>query len=168
MAVKYSCLNVTHKKPYKRYEGKTNDVLIAFIGYVNDLNKFQQFKISVQKSHHRPQCTFQPSWQQYVHISWGRLGVLALWGQHCSYCERPIRLLCLLFLSRLRFSSIPTDKNLIYTRQLQTTVPSNPLKIGHMFIWNYLLGIFPTTTSKIFTIPPETPCILILFNSEYF
>jgi hypothetical protein len=48
------CLNVTHKKPYKRYEGKTNDVLIAFIGYVNDLNKLQQFKISVQKSHHRP------------------------------------------------------------------------------------------------------------------
>jgi len=27
-----------HKKHYKRYEGKTNDLLIAFIGYVNDLN----------------------------------------------------------------------------------------------------------------------------------
>jgi hypothetical protein len=25
---RYSCLNVTHKKPYKRYEGKTNDLLI--------------------------------------------------------------------------------------------------------------------------------------------
>ena len=37
---RYSCLNVTHNKPYKRYEGKTNDVLIAFIGYVNDLSKF--------------------------------------------------------------------------------------------------------------------------------
>ena len=58
--------NVTHKKPYKRHEGKRNNELIAFIGYVNDLNKFQQFKISVQKSHHRLQCTFQPSWQQYV------------------------------------------------------------------------------------------------------
>ena len=46
---RYSCLNVTHKKPYKRYEGKTNDLLIAFIGYVNDLNKLQQFKVSVQK-----------------------------------------------------------------------------------------------------------------------
>jgi len=44
---RYSCLNVTHKKPYKRYEGKTNDLLIAFIGYVNDLNKLQQFKVSV-------------------------------------------------------------------------------------------------------------------------
>ena len=41
---RYSCLNVMHKKSYKRYEGKTNDVLIAFIGYVNDLNKLQQFK----------------------------------------------------------------------------------------------------------------------------
>jgi hypothetical protein len=29
-------LNVTYKKPYKRYEGKTKDLLIAFIGYVND------------------------------------------------------------------------------------------------------------------------------------
>jgi hypothetical protein len=42
-------LNVTHKKPYKRYEEKTNDLLIAFIGYVNDLNKLQQFKVSVNE-----------------------------------------------------------------------------------------------------------------------
>jgi uncharacterized protein YegL len=33
------------------YEGKTNDLLIAFIVHVNDLNKLQQFKVSVQKSH---------------------------------------------------------------------------------------------------------------------
>jgi len=45
---------------------ETNDVLIAFIGYINDLNKLQQFKVSVQKSHHQLQYTFQPSWQQYV------------------------------------------------------------------------------------------------------
>jgi len=51
---------VTHKKPYKRYEGKTNYVLIAFIGYVNYLSKLQQFKVSILKSHHRFQCTFQP------------------------------------------------------------------------------------------------------------
>jgi len=63
---RYSSLNVTHKKPYKRCEGKTNDVLIAFIGYVKDLNKLQQFKVSVQKSHHLFQCNFQPSWQQNV------------------------------------------------------------------------------------------------------
>jgi len=44
------------------YEWKTNDVLIAFIGYVNGLNKLQQFKVGVQKSHHQIQCTFQPSW----------------------------------------------------------------------------------------------------------
>ena len=63
---RYSYLNVTHKKPYKRYEGKTNYVLIAFVGYVNDLNKLQQFKTSVQKPHHQIQCNFQPSGQQYV------------------------------------------------------------------------------------------------------
>ena len=43
-------------------------------------------------------------------------------------------LLCLLFLSRLRFSSIPTDKNLICTRQIQTAVSSHPLKIGHVYM----------------------------------
>ena len=53
---RYSCLNATHKKPYKRYEGKTNDLLIVFIDYVNNLNKLQQFRVSVQKSHHRLQC----------------------------------------------------------------------------------------------------------------
>jgi len=48
------------------YEGKTNDLLIIFIGDVNDLSKLPQFKVSVQKTHHRLQCTFQPSWQQYA------------------------------------------------------------------------------------------------------
>jgi len=42
---------------------KTNGLLIAFIGFVNDLNKLKQFKVSVQKSHHRLQCIFQLSWQ---------------------------------------------------------------------------------------------------------
>ena len=51
---RYSCLNVTLKKPYKTYEGKTNDLLIAFIGYVNDINKLQQFKVSV----HNPTIDF--------------------------------------------------------------------------------------------------------------
>jgi hypothetical protein len=32
----------------KRYEGNKNDILIAFIGYVNDLNKLQQFKVSAK------------------------------------------------------------------------------------------------------------------------
>jgi hypothetical protein len=45
-------VNVTCKKTYKRYEGKTNGLLIAFIGYVNDLNQLQQFTVSV-----RLQCT---------------------------------------------------------------------------------------------------------------
>ena len=38
-------MNVMHKKPHKRYEGKTNDLLIDFIDYVNDLNKLQRFKV---------------------------------------------------------------------------------------------------------------------------
>ena len=55
---RHRCLNVTHKAPYIRYEGKTSDVLTAFIGSVNDLSKLH-FKVSVQKYHHRLQCTFQ-------------------------------------------------------------------------------------------------------------
>ena len=50
----------------KGVKERQNDVLIAFINYLNDLNKLQQFKVSVQKSHHRIQYNFQPSWQQYV------------------------------------------------------------------------------------------------------
>ena len=45
------------------YEGKTNDLLIAFTGYANYLNKFHQFKVRVKKSHHRLQCIFQLSRQ---------------------------------------------------------------------------------------------------------
>ena len=33
------------------YKGKTDDELIAFIVYVNLLNKLQQFKVSAQKPH---------------------------------------------------------------------------------------------------------------------
>jgi hypothetical protein len=35
----------------------------------------------------------------------------------------------------------------IFMRNIQTAVFSQPLKIGHMFIWIYLLGIVHTTTS---------------------
>jgi hypothetical protein len=63
MGVEIQLLNVTHKKPYKMYEGKINYLVIAFIGYANDFNKFQQFKVSVKKSHHRLRCAVQLSWQ---------------------------------------------------------------------------------------------------------
>jgi len=45
--------------PYKNYEGKTNGVLIAFNGYVNDLNKLQQFNLSVQKQQTNTYKVFQ-------------------------------------------------------------------------------------------------------------
>jgi len=32
-------------------------------------------------------------------------------------------------------------------RNIQTVVPPRPLKIGHTFIWTYLLGIVHITTS---------------------
>jgi hypothetical protein len=39
MGVEIELFDVTNKKPYKMYEGKPDDLLIAYIGYVNDLNK---------------------------------------------------------------------------------------------------------------------------------
>ena len=35
----------------------------------------------------------------------------------------------------------------LFMRNIQTAVSSHPLKIGHMFIWTYLLGIVPPNTS---------------------
>jgi hypothetical protein len=144
---RYSCLNVTHKKPYKKYEGKTNDLLIAFTGYVNDLNKLQQFKVSVQKS---PPSTS-------VHLSTllatVRIAFLMSSWRSCFmrtalFIMRVTNLsLVFTFSSRLHFSSIPTGKNRICTCQLQTAVSSHTLKIGHMFMWTYLLGTVHTTTS---------------------
>jgi hypothetical protein len=61
MGVEIQLYERTRKTPYKRYEGKKNDILIALIGYVNDLNKVQQCKVSVKKYHNRLQCTFQLS-----------------------------------------------------------------------------------------------------------
>jgi len=63
MGVEIQLFECYSLKALRKYEGKTNDLLMVFIGYVNDLNKLQQFKVSVQKSHHRLQCTFQLSWQ---------------------------------------------------------------------------------------------------------
>ena len=130
---RYSCLNVTHKKPYKRYKGKTNDVLIAFIGYVNDLNKLQQFKVSIQNPTIDFNALFNPLATVRVALlrsSWRScFRRAALFIMRAANSSR-----MLLFLYTLRFSSIPTDKNRICTPQLQTAVSPHPLKIGHMFI----------------------------------
>jgi len=47
----------------------------------------------------------------------------------------------------------------LFMRNIQTAVSSHPLKIGHMFIWTYSLGILPIPPPKIFNIPPKAPCV---------
>ena len=94
--------------PCQRNEGKTNDLLIAFIGYVNDLNKLQQFTVSVTK--------IPPSTSMHFStlLATVRVALLRSSWRSCSTihkCERPVRLLSFIFLCRLRFSFIPTDKN---------------------------------------------------------
>ena len=46
-------------------------------------------------------------------------------------------------------------------RNIQTAVSPHPLKIGHIFIWTYLIGIVHNTVPppKMFNIPPKTPCM---------
>jgi len=56
---RYSCLNVTHKKPYKCMKERQMTYWLHLLVIINYLNKFQQFILSVQKPHHRLQCTFQ-------------------------------------------------------------------------------------------------------------
>ena len=63
MGVEIELFECYAKKALQKCEGKTNDVFVAFIGYVKDLNKLLQSKASAQKSHHRFQCPFQSSWQ---------------------------------------------------------------------------------------------------------
>ena len=101
-------MNVTHKKPYKRYEEETNDLLIAFIGYVNDLNKLQHFK------------KIPPSTSMHFSALLATVRVALLRLSRCSCFMRAALFimratsssLVFTFLRRLRFSSIPTDKNL--------------------------------------------------------
>ena len=131
---RYSCLNVTHKELYKRYEGKTNDVFIAFIGYVNNLNKLQQFEVSVQN----PTIDFNALFNPLGNSTCSSPEVvLVLWlyeGSTIHNASGQFVSCVYFFLCRLRFSSIPTHKNLISTCQIQTAVSSHPFKIGHMFI----------------------------------
>ena len=89
------------------YEGKTNDLLITFIGYVNDLNKWKQFKVIVQKSHHRLYCTFQPSWQQQC--------VALLWSSRRS---------C--FMTAALSIMRATNSSLVFTFSLQTSLFIHP------------------------------------------
>jgi hypothetical protein len=69
MGVEIQLFELRIKSLKKGMNERQNDLLIAFIDYVNYINKLKQFKVSVQKSHHRLQCTFQLSWQQYVWLS---------------------------------------------------------------------------------------------------
>ena len=114
----------------------TNGVLIAFNGYVSDLNKLQQFKVSVQKSHHLFNALFNPLANSTCSSLEVVLAAFLLYEGSTVHnaSDQFVSCVSLLILRRIRFSSIPTDKNLICTRHLQTAVSSHPLKGGHMFI----------------------------------
>jgi len=102
---RYSCLHVRHKTPYKRYEGKTNDLLIAFIGYVNDLNKWKQFKVS-------PKCSKIPPSTSMHFSTLLTIVRVALLGSSLRSCSRRAAL----FIMRAINSS------LVFTFSLKTSL----------------------------------------------
>ena len=143
---RYSCVNVTYKKPYKRHEGRTSDVLITFISYVNDLNKLQQFKASVKKSHHGNQRTFHSTFLAIVRVALLR----SPWR---SCCMRPA-----LFIMQV------TNSSLVFTFYLLTS-----LFIQHHRQKSYLYT--QTPNNSIFThIENWTHVYMKLFtrNSPYY
>jgi L-lactate permease len=86
------------------------ELLIAFVGYANDLNKLQQFNVSVQITPLSTSMHFSPLLAivcvALLRSSW-RSSFLAVHN-----ASDQLHLLCLFLLCRLHFSSIPTDKNL--------------------------------------------------------
>ena len=140
---------------------RTNDLLIALIGYVNDLNKLQQFKASVKK----------------INALFNSLGN--------STCSSPEVVLAFLlcegstihdasdqFLSCVYFFFVDFS----FHPSPQTRIGSVHANFKQLYLhthWkldtclyeliNLEESILPPP--KIFTIPPETPCIKLF--SEY-
>jgi hypothetical protein len=123
------------------HEGKTNDLLIAFIGYVNDSNKLQQFKVGVQN----PTTYFNALFNSLDNSNSSPEVVLAflLYEGSTIHNESDQFVPCVyLFFVDFAFRPSPQteiQRSKVCTRQLQTALFSQPLKIGHMFILTYLL-----------------------------
>jgi len=131
---RYSCLNITHKKPYKSYERKKNDILIAFIGYVNDINKLQHFRASVQPPPPPLTSAHFSTLLAIVRTCSSPEVVLAfsLYEGSTFHNASDQFVSCVhFFLVDFAFHPSPQTK-IIRRRQLQTAVFSHPLKIGHM------------------------------------
>ena len=102
-----ACLNVTHKKPYKKYQGKTNDTLIAFIGYVNDPNKLAAVQSKCSK--------IPPSTSVHFSTLLATVRVALLRSSWCSCFMRAA-----LFIMRA------TNSSLVFTFSLYTSLFIHP------------------------------------------
>ena len=126
---------------------KTNDVLIAFIGYVIDLNKIAPVQSKCSKIPPSTSMHFS-SLLATVHVALLRSSWRSCFMKAALFIMRSTNSsLVFTLLCGLWFSSVPTDKILICTRQLQTAVSLHSLKIGHMFMWTSLLRIVHTATT---------------------
>jgi len=144
---RYSCLNVTDKKPYKRYEGKTNDLSIAFV-YVNDLNKLQQFKVSVQKSN----ALFNSLGNSTCSSPEVDSAFLLYEGSTIHNGSDQFVSCVDFFFLDFRFLSTPTDKNQICTRQLQTAVSP------YYHLLKYLLFLLKHPVYTFFCMKDKNEC----------
>ena len=159
-------MNVTHKKAYKRYGGKTNDLLIAFIGYVNNLNKLQQFKSKCSK--------IPPSTSMHFSTLLATVRVALLRSSWRSCFMRAA-----LFIMRA------TNSSLVFTFSLYTSLFIHPHRQesplyapnSNRYIfkpiknWTHVYIILFTRNSPYYHLlkyPPGTPCIFIIVLNTVF
>jgi hypothetical protein len=133
---RYSYLKVTHKKPYKRYEGKTNDLLIeVYKEKVNTrdelvariMNSAAVIKQERQDDLRRTTRTVAERVEKCIEVDGGVfehfetlqfIETIYITDKYNQY------VICLSFIS---FVSL-------FMRNIQTAVSPHPLKIGHLFI----------------------------------
>ena len=127
------------------YKGKVNtrDKLVARI-----MDSAALIKQERQDDLRRATRTIQEGWKVHCSRWWD------FWALTLNCCN----LLEIIYITNKSnqyvtcLSCVPFVK--LFMRNIQTAVSPHPMKIGHMFIWTYLLGM----VHIIFTIPLETPC----------
>ena len=89
----------------------------------------------------RATCTFAKRVENCIEVDGGifehLLWIVAIYWDHLHNQKYDQYVICLSFMPFVR----------LFMCNIQTDVSLHPLKIGHLFIWTYLLEIVHTTTS---------------------
>jgi hypothetical protein len=131
--------------------------------------RLSKFTINSRKSHRQPQCTWHRVFEDHMLFVWVVLHVSLCWQQHPKW-GRTIRFVYPHFFCKLRFSSNPTNRNGVTSRD------SKEFYLGNYLAWytcscSFILIMTDTVTcqctylSFIRTFPSEPPCIKDVKNN---